>query len=805
MPTIPQLPLASGVTAADELPLSQSGTTRSVRVDALLAGTQPLISVPTGSLLGRASIGSGPPESISPGVGLSLQGPVVSATGSDHLGFPSSPGLLPGDEVILNSQGQPRRMMATLLRGLFSGGAGVTIGADGTISAAGTVGPAGPQGAPGATGSVSNAAPLPSAQITDRIAVSRNGADGSVRLDALLASPILQPSGRTAPTSVVALAARHFDPRDWGALYDGANDDAPAIQAALNAAVAAGGGIVRLSETQGGPVLIGSGLVINGPAVRLEGPAAGAVADNFSDQVPGGVRLVWAGAPGATMIRVAPAANSVSGRPLTGCAVTGIVLDCRSVAATGLAVSSVRRGTFEVGVVNSAGPGVLTDTVDLGEFNDVQDCSFDLAVSNISTLGPCVVLDGTSRGGAWVGNTSINRFHRLRLTYNAGDGLVINNGASNHFENVIGQHRPGFAAGSQLGAGRGIVLNGPTAGGVGASANCFEYVSCDVHALAGSLNNQIRWLDIGNAALAPVIDPAATLFVGTSHLVNNDMAVARATIADTESAAEAARAARGSEALRLQAVAGDHARLVSKDGSTEWGLHVAASGDFELQPRVGSGRQVSLGSAALSTSGGVALADVAVAPSVPSAGVVLFSQSGQFHAIGPTGPISLGGGGVPGPAGPAGAAGPQGPIGLTGPAGPIGPAGPTGPAGSGGSYTLPPASSTVLGGVKQGTGVAIAPDGTLSATAAASGLTAFHVDVTCDGTIGSAASPITITHNLGTKAIMPPLIYDKADGTVSAADITLTTVNAFTAVFSPTPASGQVLSFTTAILIAGVA
>jgi hypothetical protein len=41
-------------------------------------------------------------------------------------------------------------------------------------------------------------------------------------------------------------------------------------------------------------------------------------------------------------------------------------------------------------------------------------------------------------------------------------------------------------------------------------------------------------------------------------------------------------------------------------------------------------------------------------------------------------------------------------------------------AGSGGggtAYTLPPATATVLGGVKQGSGVTIAADGTLSAAA----------------------------------------------------------------------------------------
>ena len=645
MPTITQLPIASGVSAADELPLSQSGATRSVRVDALLASTQPLIAAPTGSLLGRVSLGAGQPEPIAPGAGLALQGPVLSATGTDHLDFTPSSGLQAGDEVVVNSQGQPKRMQATLLRELFIPGAGVTIGADGTISAPGTVGPVGPQGAPGPAGSVSNATPLPSAEGTDHVAVSRSGSDGSVQLGALLASPILAVPGRTVATSVTALAARRFDPRDWGALFDGAHDDAPAIQAALNAAATAGGGVVHLPDTQGGPVLIGSGLIVSASGVRLEGPTPGGVSDNFGDNVLGGLRLVWAGAAGGTMIQIAPATDPVKGQPLIGCGVTGVVLDCRSTAATGLAVLSVRRGTFEAGVVNSTGPGVLCDTVDLGEFNDVQDCVFDLAVSNVATSGACVVLDGTSRGGAWVGNTGINRFRRMRLTYNGGDGLVINNATSNYFEAIAAQHRPGYAAGSQLGSGRGVVLNGPTPGGVGASSNCFEYVNCDVHALAGSVNNQVRWLDVGNGAPVPSIDPAATLYVCTSQLVSSDAAEANLTVADSAGLVETARAARGAEALRVQAASGDHARLVSADGTVEWGLQVAPGGNLQVQPRKGTGQQVSLGAAALSAGGGVMLGDLAAAPSAPSSGIVLYSQSGQLHAVGPAGPMSLGGGG----------------------------------------------------------------------------------------------------------------------------------------------------------------
>ena len=167
MPTIPQLPTASQVTAADELPISQSGVTREVTVGDLLAGLQPAITVPTGSILGRVSVGPGGPEPVGTGLGLALTGGELGATGKDHAGFPVQTTLLPTDEVVLNSAGGPARMQLGRLRGLFSAGENVYIDANGMISAPGgggaglmgPQGPAGPQGVPGSMGSTGATGP----------------------------------------------------------------------------------------------------------------------------------------------------------------------------------------------------------------------------------------------------------------------------------------------------------------------------------------------------------------------------------------------------------------------------------------------------------------------------------------------------------------------------------------------------------------------------------------------------------------------------------------------------------------------
>ena len=102
--------------------------------------------------------------------------------------------------------------------------------------------------------------------------------------------------------------------------------------------------------------------------------------------------------------------------------------------------------------------------------------------------------------------------------------------------------------------------------------------------------------------------------------------------------------------------------------------------------------------------------------------------AGPAGADGPAGTQGVAGkDGAVGPAGPKGeqgvmgADGPAGPKGDTGPAGPKGDTGPQGPAGAdgtGASYTLPAATTTVLGGVKVGSGLTVDGTGTLSATVA---------------------------------------------------------------------------------------
>jgi hypothetical protein len=82
MPVISNLPAATAVLATDLLPIEQPSGTNAVSVAGLTVGLQPAILAPTGSLLGRISLGPGGPEAISLGAGLALTAGTISVSGT---------------------------------------------------------------------------------------------------------------------------------------------------------------------------------------------------------------------------------------------------------------------------------------------------------------------------------------------------------------------------------------------------------------------------------------------------------------------------------------------------------------------------------------------------------------------------------------------------------------------------------------------------------------------------------------------------------------------------------------------------
>lgn len=174
MPTIAQLPEATTVSAADTVPISQGGTAKSASVGTILSSAQTVITVPSQSLIGRTSLGSGGPEPVVVGEGLNLASATLVATGMDHATFPAVTSLTMGSNLVISNQGNPMLMPTALLLDLFSAGENVTITPNGTISATGGSSGLSFGSAIGALQVVSSLASQ------DLVAVSHSGLDRSI-------------------------------------------------------------------------------------------------------------------------------------------------------------------------------------------------------------------------------------------------------------------------------------------------------------------------------------------------------------------------------------------------------------------------------------------------------------------------------------------------------------------------------------------------------------------------------------------------------------------------------------------------
>jgi Fibronectin type III domain len=135
---ISQLPAAAAVTAADAIPISQGGATRSISVGSLLAQSQPAIMVPSPSLLGRVSLGSGGPEAIAIGSGLILAEGTLATEGLVTNGVTAATTLSATDQLIIASGSSHSTVPASAIRTLFTAGTNISINQAGVISANGT-------------------------------------------------------------------------------------------------------------------------------------------------------------------------------------------------------------------------------------------------------------------------------------------------------------------------------------------------------------------------------------------------------------------------------------------------------------------------------------------------------------------------------------------------------------------------------------------------------------------------------------------------------------------------------------------
>lgn len=262
-----------------------------------------------------------------------------------------------------------------------------------------------------------------------------------------------------------------------GADTSGVNDSAAAIQAAINAAAAAGGGTVYLPE---GTLKINSTLNINTSGVKLVGAGRGGPHDIVQLDLAT-TRIIWGGVNGGVMISVGAVAVA-TGQKLTDCVVTGVALisgvyPYSTAAAYGLLLTSVQNSEFDIFTFEFTAAGLATTiAAPLGEAGNCEGNTISLRFRQINTSGTALQLGGNSNA-----NTCHNFFPLVYGYINAGIGIDFQDADNNRFESAWIDRISGGTGINLMFRGRG----GPRAGGApglgGGRTNVISQFSQSIH------------------------------------------------------------------------------------------------------------------------------------------------------------------------------------------------------------------------------------------------------------------------------------------------------------------------------------
>ena len=335
------------------------------------------------------------------------------------------------------------------------------------------------------------------------------------------------PTGATTARTLADRFAEVFNVLDFGAKGDGVTDDAAAIQAAIDACEAAGGGTVWCPA---GTYLITATLLIDDNGVRLVGDGGSSLGGATQTQVIDNASTVirWdSGTAGSVCIKFAtPAGASEIGRK--GGGIKDLLVDGDLTATDGIETITWDGALFEnVAVVDMANGGFGWSLGTLGAA--IADNTSSQHNTFINCGYQCIEAANTSIGMAqWsgegtIGNFSLNYFTNLWFSMADGNSMELENCDSNTFM--------GIRSSSFAGTGGNIVLHADDTGasgkGGGATTcrgNSFWHVNMsageDLTAkatVAGSNSSNgnaiYHWSMENNGGAMPVIEDGADLLI----------------------------------------------------------------------------------------------------------------------------------------------------------------------------------------------------------------------------------------------------------------------------------------------------
>lgn len=385
--------------------------------------------------------------------------------------------------------------------------------------------------------------------------------------------------GAVARTAQDKMRSMPIHAADFGAVPGVTADQAPAIQAAINAAKARGGGEVILGP---GVYRIQSPLIIDDSSIILRGHGGSAAHDGGTADTLY-TRLDWYGGS-EPMVRVfSPKGSTLAKRNRMG--VKDLFLDCRGIATTGLEVISVLAGEFENLYVRSpAQQAYYISSYDAGELAEAADtqrciftkCTFRTIGSPTTTADGFVLTSNTPfTGGA---NTSLNTF--IECTGQLVDGYAWR---MIDADNNLFLHCDGFVAGS----GYVFLLHG-------AYSNVFLHCGGKAKiegtasgAPVNSVDNVFFGVDEANGTPEPVMDPGCRVQWHGTRYGWHGLIATNVVMAKTPSNALAQSGNLGLDTLRVHNTS--QAGIALTNGTSTWSFSQDGSGSLRLLNNGGTG------------------------------------------------------------------------------------------------------------------------------------------------------------------------------------------------------------------------